>query len=71
MSKNIRAARSVGATAVALSGAGPSLLAVADNPQQAADIAAAMQSAFAQAGLTTRIFTPSVSARGAEVNDGR
>ncbi|MEN6482579.1 MAG: aldehyde ferredoxin oxidoreductase C-terminal domain-containing protein, partial [Anaerolineaceae bacterium] len=43
-----RAARSVGATAVALSGAGPSLLAVADNPQQAADIAAAMQSAFAQ-----------------------
>ncbi|MEN6481715.1 MAG: homoserine kinase [Anaerolineaceae bacterium] len=66
-----RAARSVGSTAVALSGAGPSLLAVADNPQQAEDIAAAMQSAFAQAGLTTRIFTPSVSARGAEVNDGR
>jgi len=66
-----QAARAAGAVAVALSGAGPSLLAVSHNTQQAADIAAAMQSAFAQAGLTTRVFTPSVSARGAEVTLGQ
>lgn len=66
-----QAARAAGAVAVALSGAGPSLLAVAHNTQQVAGIAAAMQSAFAQAGLTTRVFTPSVSARGAEVTLGQ
>lgn len=59
-----QAARDLGA-AVALSGAGPSLLALASANHAA--IAAAMQEAFAQAGVTSRVWYLAVDRVGAQV----
>jgi homoserine kinase len=61
----VAAAKQAGASAVALSGAGPSLVAFA--PANHAAIAAAMQAAFAGVSLTARTFVLDVDARGAEV----
>lgn len=57
------AAYEAGALGVALSGAGPSLLAFCDNHQVA--VSAAMQSAFAAAGLNSRAWTLRPTAQGA------
>lgn len=59
------AAREAGAAAVALSGAGPSLIAFSAHPQPA--IGHAMQRAFQQAGLAARVFHLRVSLQGAMV----
>ena len=56
------AARQAGAAAVALSGAGPSLVAFATDRHDA--IAAAMQSAFQAHGLASRAFVLAVSPKG-------
>lgn len=62
----MEAARHAGAAAVALSGAGPSLIAFSS--KQEAGIGAAMQRAFESAGLTARIFELGTSYEGAEVS---
>lgn len=62
----MQAAREAGAAAVALSGAGPSLIAFSANSGE--EIGTAMQQAFAQAGLNARIFQLGVSDRGATVS---
>lgn len=62
----MEAARHAGAAAVALSGAGPSLIAFSS--KQEAGIGAAMQRAFKSAGLTARIFELGTSYEGAEVS---
>jgi homoserine kinase len=62
----IQAARQAGASAVALSGAGPSLIAFSRQPADAR-IGLAMQAAFEQAGLTARIFPLNISQSGASV----
>ena len=59
------AARAAGAAAVALSGAGPSLIAFSS--KQDPKIGLAMQKAFAKAGLSSRIFELEPSTEGAEV----
>lgn len=61
----IQAAYSEGATAVALSGAGPSLIAFAPCNHQA--ISQAMQQAFAQAGLSSRTWVLKANPQGATV----
>lgn len=61
----MQAGRQAGA-AVALSGAGPSLIAFSSKEQP--DIGAAMQRAFEAAGLTARIFKLETSSEGAEVS---
>jgi homoserine kinase len=58
------AAKEAGASAVALSGAGPSLIAFASKAEPG--IGESMQRAFEQAGLTARIFNLGVSGHGAE-----
>ena len=60
-----QAARDAGAGAVALSGAGPSLVAFAATGHEA--IAAAMQAAFAAAGPASRSFVLAVDPQGAHV----
>jgi homoserine kinase len=60
------AAREAGASAVALSGAGPSLIAFSADRDQA--VGEAMVRAFEQAGLQARIFQPRMSNHGAEVH---
>jgi homoserine kinase len=62
-----KAARSAGAAAVVLSGAGPSILAVARTEENIPFIRTAMEEAFHQAGLAARSFTPRISDRGAEI----
>jgi homoserine kinase len=62
----IKAARRVGASAVALSGAGPSLIAFSGQPADAR-IGIAMQRIFEQAGLKARIFPLNISHSGASV----
>ncbi len=62
----VAAAIAAGATAVALSGAGPSLVAFA--PAGHAAIADAMRAAFAGVGLAARTFVLAVDPRGAEVS---
>ncbi len=62
----MQAARQAGAAAVALSGAGPSLIAFSSH--QNGRIGKAMQQAFEQAGLTARIFELGTSYEGAEVS---
>ena len=62
----MEAARRAGAAAVALSGAGPSLIAFA--PKREPAIGAAMQHAFESAGLQARIFELAPSYDGAEVS---
>jgi homoserine kinase len=66
----IQAAHQAGASAVALSGAGPSLIAFSRQPADAG-IGLAMQQAFEQAGLTARIFPLNISVSGASVVNGR
>lgn len=62
----IAAAKEAGASAVALSGAGPSLIAFSGQPADA-EIGIAMQRAFVQAGLQARIFPLNISQSGASV----
>lgn len=62
----LEAARHAGAAAVALSGAGPSLIAFSSKLEPA--IGAAMKRAFEAAGLTARIFELGTSYEGAEVS---
>ena len=62
----MQAARRAGAGAVALSGAGPGLIAFSSKPEPT--IGLAMQHAFESAGLTARIFHLNVSYEGAEVS---
>ncbi len=62
----MQAGRQAGAAAVALSGAGPSLIAFSSKEHP--EIGAAMQRAFEQAGLTARIFELGTSYEGAEVS---
>jgi len=59
------AAKEAGASAVALSGAGPSLIAFSSNAESA--IGEAMKRAYEEAGLKARIFNLGVSGSGAEV----
>lgn len=61
----LNAGKEAGASAVALSGAGPSLIAF--SPQEDERIGAAMVAAFNAAGLEARIFELSTSYEGAEV----
>jgi homoserine kinase len=63
----ISAAKNAGAAAVVISGAGPSLLAISQKPSELQVIAAAMVDAFKQAGLSSRLFTPEISIKGASV----
>ncbi|MHC1741163.1 MAG: homoserine kinase [Anaerolineaceae bacterium] len=63
----IEAAKSVGAITVVLSGAGPSLLAISPNPETNLAISSAMQREFLQAGLTSEVFFPKISFKGASV----
>ncbi len=60
------AAKKAGASAVALSGAGPSLIAFSAN--QDANIGEAMKWMFQSVGLSARIFELGISERGAEVS---
>ena len=59
------AAKEAGADAVALSGAGPSLIAFSSKAE--AGIGEAMKRAFEQAGLQARIFNLGVSSHGAKI----
>ena len=59
------AAKEAGASAVALSGAGPSLIAFSSKAE--AGIGESMKRAFEAAGLTAQIFNLGVSSRGAEI----
>ena len=59
------AAKQAGAAAVALSGAGPSLIAFSSKAE--AGVGEAMKRAFEEAGLKARIFYLRVSSRGAEI----
>jgi homoserine kinase len=61
----MEAGRQAGAAAVALSGAGPSLIAF--SPKEDPFIGSAMKRAFEAAGLTARIFELGTSYEGAEV----
>jgi homoserine kinase len=61
----MEAAKEAGASAVALSGAGPSLIAFSSKTE--AGIGESMKRAFEGAGLKTRIFYLGVSGRGAEI----
>jgi homoserine kinase len=62
----VRAARKAGAAAVALSGAGPALVAFA--PDRHWDIAGAMKAAFEAAGLAGRTFVLPVDRQGVQVS---
>jgi homoserine kinase len=62
----IQAARQAGASGVALSGAGPSLIAFSGQPADPG-IGLAMQRTFEQAGLAARIFPLNISQSGASV----
>jgi homoserine kinase len=65
----MEAARKSGAAGVALSGAGPSLIAFSGQPADPR-IGLAMKAAFKKAGLTARIFPLNISHSGASVIDG-
>lgn len=62
----IQAAKKAGASAVALSGAGPSLIAFSGQPANPG-IGLAMQKAFEQAGREARIFPLNISQSGGSV----
>lgn len=62
----IKAARSAGAAAAAISGAGPSIIAFGLEDMQS--VGQAMQTAFEQVGLKSRIFLTSVLKTGSEVS---
>ena len=59
------AAREAGAAAVALSGAGPSVVAFSSKAE--ADVGESMKRAFGEAGLEARVFQLGVSSQGAEI----
>lgn len=61
----MEAAQEAGAAAVALSGAGPSLIAFSSKAE--AGIGESMKRAYQAAGLSTRIFNLRVSSQGAEI----
>jgi homoserine kinase len=61
------AAKDAGAAAVALSGAGPSLIAFSSKAE--AGIGESIKRAYEAAGLSTRIFNLRVSSRGAEIHN--
>jgi homoserine kinase len=63
----MKAAKQAGASAVALSGAGPSVIAFSSKAE--AGIGASMKRAFEGAGLLTRVFHLGVSSRGVEIHD--
>jgi homoserine kinase len=63
----INAMKADGASAVALSGAGPSLIAFSETES---DSGLAAKRAFERAGLSARIFQLGVSSRGAEIHTG-
>ncbi len=63
----LQAALTAGAAAAAISGAGSSLLAILKRPTDSAPVSAAMQAAFSDAGLSSRVFTPAVSLGGGEI----
>jgi len=63
----IEAAREAGAAAVALSGAGPSLLVILGSKNNTQKVANAVEAAFDQAGFKTRIFTPQIVQAGASL----
>ncbi len=65
----IQAAKKAGANGVALSGAGPSIIAFSGQPADPR-IGEAMKQAFEQAGLSARIFPLNISQSGASVVDG-
>jgi len=60
-------AKEAGANAVALSGAGPSLIAFSSKAE--AGIGESMKRAFEAVGLTARIFNLGISGRGAEIHN--
>jgi homoserine kinase len=64
----MEAMKQAGASAVALSGAGPSLIAF--SPQREPAIGKAGQQAFAEAGLQSRIFKLKINRKGAQVYRG-
>jgi homoserine kinase len=61
----LEAGKKAGAAAVALSGAGPGLIAF--SPKEKGDIGASMKRAFESAGLNARVFELETSYEGAEV----
>ena len=61
----MQAAKEAGAAAVALSGAGPSLIAISSKAE--AGIGESMKRAYEAAKLSTRIFNLKVSSQGAEI----
>ncbi|MFN8385067.1 MAG: hypothetical protein U0X92_01425 [Anaerolineales bacterium] len=61
------AAKEAGASAVALSGAGPSVIAFSTG---AAGIGESMKRAYEAAGVEARVFRLGVAGRGAEVREG-
>ncbi len=63
----LTAAQSEGAAAVALSGAGPSLLIFMKEENQFEKVSAVVSQAFSQAGLKSRIFKPKISLKGASL----
>jgi len=65
----MQAAKKAGANGVALSGAGPSLIAFSGQPAEAR-IGIVMKEAFEKAGLTARIFPLNISHSGASVVNG-
>jgi homoserine kinase len=65
----MQAAKKAGAAGVALSGAGPSLIAFSGQPADAR-IGVVMKQAFERAGLTARIFPLNISHSGASVVNG-
>jgi homoserine kinase len=64
----MEAGKKAGASAVALSGAGPSLIAF--SPEHDPSIGSAIKQTFESAGLSARIFELGVSHQGAQVNNG-
>ena len=65
----MEAAKDAGASAVALSGAGPSVIAFSSKADT--DIGESMKRAFEKVGLDSRVFQLKVSHRGAEVKESR
>lgn len=64
----IAAATRNGAAAVALSGAGPSLLIVLHNDSERTKVGQAVEAAFNAADLSTRIYTPDIALSGGSIS---
>lgn len=61
----VKAGRNAGAAAVVLSGAGPSLLAVLPTNADREKVSSALQKAFLEHGLESRVFMPKITSVGA------